>query len=191
MHSIQPQCNVAYVFNLNITCRLIFPPANPLVDDWAEFQSTKFSLVYCNSYYSWGKSYCVRIFILNCRRCPTQGFFSHKYSTLGQQTHSVWLKLVSFYQELIQMHPIFSRCTQTHFSFPHKGSFCIHLFYIYIWGCCRPWSVSLFRSGLPMCLAAGEPSDLGRVKDSAWANERMGRGMVSLNAWEPVTLCQC
>lgn len=47
-----------------------------------------------------------------------------------------------------------------------------------------------------MCLAAGEPSDLGRVKDSAWANERVEGGvgeepMVSLNAWEPVTLCQC
>lgn len=48
-----------------------------------------------------------------------------------------------------------------------------------------------------MCLAAGEPSDLGRVKDSAWTNERRESGgvgeepMVSLNAWEPVTLCQC
>lgn len=66
--------------------------------------------------------------------------------------------------------------------------------------------MSLARLGQPMCLAAGEPSDPGRVKVLARANERMRAGvggnaaggvvgvreelMVSLNAWEPVTLCQ-
>lgn len=113
------------------------------------------------------------MFILNSGWCPRRAFFPTNHSDPGGWTHSVWLKVVSWYQELIQMHPIFSRCTQTRFSFPHKGSLCINLFCIYIWGCCRPWSVSPVRPGQPMCLTAGEPSDLGRVKDSTWANERM------------------
>lgn len=73
------------------------------------------------------------------------------------------------------MHAIFSRCW-TQLSFPYKASLCIHLFCIYIRGRCRPWSVSTVRPGQPMCHAAGEASDPGRVKDSAKAKERMERG---------------
>lgn len=51
------------------------------------------------------------------------------------------------------------------------------------------------RLGRPMYLATGEPSDPGRVKDLPLTNEEDGVGvgveMVSLNAWEHVTLCQC
>lgn len=37
--------------------------------------------------------------------------------------------------------------------------------------------MSLARLGQPMCLAAGEPSDPGRVKVLARANERMRAGV--------------
>lgn len=46
-------------------------------------------------------------------------------------THSVWLKVVSWYQVFIGMHPISSRCSQTQVSFPPRGvlvySFILHL----------------------------------------------------------------
>lgn len=93
------------------------------------------------------------------------------------------------------MRPIFSRCTQTPSSFAHEGSLCIHVFCIYICACCRPRSVSPVRPEQPMCLAAGEPSDLGRVKDSAWANERVegggGRGRSRWCHWMPGNLSLC
>lgn len=91
------------------------------------------------------------------------------------------------------MHTIFSRCTQKPSSFTHEGSLCIHVFCIYICACCRPWSVSPVRPEQPMCLAAGEPSDLGRVKDSAWANERVegGWGRSWWCHWMPGNLSLC
>lgn len=76
---------------------------------------------------------------------------------------------------------IFSRCTLTSLNSPHKGSLCIHLFCIYIRGCCRPRSVRPAWPGQPVCLAAGEPSDRGRVRDSAWAWQ--GGGGVGRSQW--------
>lgn len=105
---------------------------------------------------------------------------NHKKSRFWPRKATLWTHSVgsSWYRERIQMRPICSRCMQTWLCCPHKGSLCIHLFHIYICACsgAAMWSVSLARLGQPMCLAAGEPSDPGRVTVLARANERMQGG---------------
>lgn len=102
------------------------------------------------------------------------GFF---YCSPGEWTHSAWLKVGSWYQELIQIHHIFSRCTQTCFSFPYEDFLCIHLFCINIRGCCGLWSTSPTRSYCWWALWSR------RVKDSAWANERVKGERDGRNRW--------
>lgn len=85
------------------------------------------------------------------------------------KAHSGQLEVASWHHELIGMHTILSRCTQTPPCFTHEGSSCINAFCIYICVCCRPRPASLAQPEQPMCLAAGEPSDLGK-------SQRIGLG---------------
>lgn len=108
--------------------------------------------------------------------CISEGISNVTLSTRSSQTradvpdklhcsakaHSGQLEVASWHHELIGMHTILSRCTQTPPCFTHEGSSCINAFCIYICVRRRPRPASLAQPEQPMCLAAGEPSDLGK-----------------------------